>query len=299
MKYQFIEQNKQEFPIVVMCRVLGVSESGFYAWRKRPESPHARKDADLTTQIQALFVHARGLYGSPRIFADLKDLGVRTSRKRVARLMRANGLDARRKPWSPMTTKSNPKHSFAPNLLQQDFTASRPNAKWTGDITYVPTREGWLYLAVMLDVFSRRVIGWAMSSRCDELLVETAFNMAVARRKPRPGLLHHTDRGSQYTSQAYQQLLSQVEITVSMSGKGNCYDNAMTESFFGTVKDECVHRTVFPTREDARRSLFEYLEVFYNRQRRHSSLEYLSPVQFEQRWEFTASPMASMPEHKG
>jgi transposase InsO family protein len=299
MKYQFIEQYKQEFPIVVMCRVLGVSESGFYAWRKRPESSHARKDAELTTQIQALFVHARGLYGSPRIFADLCDLGVKCSRRRVARLMRENGLDARRKPFHPVTTKSNPKHSFAPNLLQQDFTASRPNAKWTGDITYVPTGEGWLYLAVMLDVFSRRVIGWAMSTRCDELLVETALNMALARRQPGPGLLHHTDRGSQYTSQTYQRVLEHVQITVSMSGKGNCYDNAVTESFFGTVKDECVHRTVFPTREDARRSLFEYLEVFYNRQRRHASLGYLSPVSFEQQWEFTASPMTSMPESKG
>src|SRR5258708_1471803 len=171
-----------------------------------------------------------------------------------------NGMDARRKPFHPVTTKSNPKHAVAPNLLGQDFTAERPNEKWTGDITYIPTAQGWLYLAVMLDEFSRRVIGWAMSARCDELLVETALHMALARRRPQAGLLHHTDRGSQYTSRAYREVLEQVEIIVSMSGKGNCYDNAVTESFFGSVKDECVHRTVYRSQEEARQSLFEFLE---------------------------------------
>ena len=292
MKYQFIEQYKQEFPVAVMCRVLDVSESGYYAWRKRPQSQHTREDARLTTQIQDLFVARRGVYGSPRIHADLKALGWRTSRKRVARLMQENGMDARRKPFHPITTRSNPKHAVAPNLLQQDFTAERPNEKWTGDITYIPTAQGWLYLAVILDVFSRRVIGWAMSARCDELLVETALRMALARRRPKAGLLHHTDRGSQYTSRAYQQVLAQVEIKVSMSGKGNCYDNAVTESFFGTVKDECVHRTLYHSHDEARQSLFEYLEVFYNRQRRHSSLGYLSPAVFEQQWELRAKNLA-------
>jgi len=292
MKYQFIEQYKQEFPIVVMCRVLAVSESGFYDWRKRPQSQHKREDARLTTQIQEVFVAYRGVYGSPRIHAELRDQGWRCSRKRIARLMQENGMDARRKPFRPVTTKSNPKHAVAPNLLQQDFTAERPNEKWTGDITYVPTAQGWLYLAVILDVFSRRVIGWAMSSRCDELLVETALRMALARRRPGAGLLHHTDRGSQYTSRAYQQVLEEVEITVSMSGKGNCYDNALTESFFGSVKDECVHRAVYHSHGEARQSLFEFLEVFYNRQRRHSSLGYLSPVAFEQQWELRAKNLA-------
>jgi putative transposase len=292
MKYQFIEQYKQEFPVAVMCRVLDVSESGYYAWRKRPQSQHTREDARLTTQIQDLFVARRGVYGSPRIHADLKALGWRTSRKRVARLMQENGMDARRKPFHPITTRSNPKHAVAPNLLQQDFTAERPNEKWTGDITSIPTAQGWLYLAVILDVFSRRVIGWAMSARCDELLVETALRMALARRRPEAGLLHHTDRGSQYTSRAYQQVLEQVEIKVSMSGKGNCYDNAVTESFFGTVKDECVHRTLYHSHDEARQSLFEYLEVFYNRQRRHSSLGYLSPAVFEQQWELRAKNLA-------
>lgn len=278
--------------MVVMCRVLGVSESGYYAWRKRPQSQRKQEDARLTTQIQSVFVTFRGVYGSPRIHAELRDQGWRCSRKRIARLMQENGMDARRKPFRPVTTKSNPTHAVAPNLLGRDFTAQRPNEKWTGDITYVPTVQGWLYLAVMLDVFSRRVIGWAMSSRCDELLVEMALRMALARRHPGAGLLHHTDRGSQYTSRAYQHVLEQVEITVSMSGKGNCYDNAVTESFFGSVKDECVHRTVYHSHDEARQSLFEYLEIFYNRQRRHSSLGYLSPAAFEQQWELSAKNLA-------
>jgi putative transposase len=297
MKYQFIDHYKQEFPIVSMCRVLSVSESGYYAWRKRPESQRTREDARLTTHIQQVFVSFRGVYGSPRIHAELQEQGWRCSRKRIARLMKENGMDARRKPFHPVTTRSNPRHPVAPNLLQQDFTASWPNEKWTGDITYIPTWEGWLYLAVMLDVFSRRVIGWAMSERCDEVLVETALRMALARRRPGAGLLHHTDRGSQYTSRAYCQVLEQVEITMSMSGKGNCYDNAMTESFFGSVKDECVHRTVYRSHEEARQSLFEYLEIFYNRQRRHSSLGYLSPLAFEQQWERASeNPAVFLPD---
>jgi putative transposase len=284
MKYQFIEQHKQMFPIAMMCRVLEVSESGYYAWRKRPLSQRKREDAHLTAHMQQVFGDYRGVYGSPRIHAERTDQGWHCSRKRVARLMREQGMDARRKPFHPLTTKQNPKNPVAPNLFQQEFTASRPNEKWTGDITYIPTDEGWLYLAVLLDVFSRRVIGWAMSNRCDEMLVETALRMALTKRKRKGDLLHHTDRGSQYTSRAYRQMLEHIDITVSMSGKGNCYDNAVTESFFGTVKDECVYRTIYASREEARRSLFEYLEVFYNRKRRHSSLGDVSPVVYEQRW---------------
>lgn len=293
MKYQFIEQYKQEFPVAVMCRVLEVSESGYYAWRKRPLSQRKREDAHLTIQIQQMFVEYRGVYGSPRIHAELQDQGWHCSRKRVARLMREQGMDARRKPFHPITTTQNSRNLVEPNLLQQNFTASRPNEKWTGDITYIPTSEGWLYLAVLLDVFSRRVIGWAMSSHCDELLVETALRMALTKRKPKGDLLHHTDRGSQYTSRAYRQMLEQIEITVSMSGKGNCYDNAITESFFGTVKDECVYRAVYRSREEARRSLFDYVEIFYKRKRRHSSLGYVSPVAYEENWwAETAEPSA-------
>jgi putative transposase len=288
MKYQFIDRHKQEFPVVVMCRVLGVSESGFYAWRKRPVCQRKREDAHLAAHIQQIFVSRRGVYGSPRIHAELKEQGWRCSRKRIARLMQENGMSAKRKRRHPITIKSHPGYAVAPNLLQQDFTAERPNQKWTGDITYIPTAEGWLYLAVVLDLYSRLVVGWSMSAHCDELLAETALRMALARRCPQAGLLHHTDRGSQYTSHAYCQVLEQAEIVMSMSGKGNCYDNAATESFFGSLKDECVHRTSYQSREEARQSLFEYLEVFYNRQRRHSSLGYLSPWAFEQRWEVTA-----------
>jgi putative transposase len=230
MKYQFIDHHKQEFLVVVMCRVLDVSESGYYAWHKRPICRRKREDAQLTAHIQQVFVSRRGVYGSPRVHAELKEQGWRCSRKRIARLMQENGMNAKRKRRHPVTTKSHPGHAVALNLLNQEFTAERPNQKWTGDITYIATAEGWLYLAVILDLYSRLVVGWAMSAYCDEPLVEMALRMALARRRPVAGLLHHTDRGSQYTSHAYHQLLEQSEIVVSMSGKGNCYDNAATES---------------------------------------------------------------------
>jgi putative transposase len=256
-----------------------------------------REDAQRSAHIQHLFVARRGVYGSPRIHAELKEQGWRCSRKRIARLMLENGMSAKRKRRHPVTTRSNPGHAVAPNLLQQDFTAARPNQKWAGDITYIPTAEGWLYLAVILDMYSRLVVGWSMSAHCDELLVEMALHMALARRRPAAGLLHHTDRGSQYTSRAYRQVLEQAEIVVSMSGKGNCYDNAAAESFFGSLKDECVHRTYYQSHEEAQQSLFEYLEVFYNRQRRHSSLGYLSPLAFEQQWEEAAeNPAVFLPD---
>ena len=204
------------------------------------------------------------------------------SRKRVARLMRERGLSACRRQYRTTTTKSEPGARVAPNLLDQDFTATRPNEKWTGDITAVWTYEGWLYLAVVLDLFSRRVIGWAMAVTQDERLIETAFRMALSGRHPSAGLLFHSDRGSQYTSDVYRAILAEASVTVSMSRTGNCYDNAVTESFFGTLKGECVERACFQTREQARQSIFEYLECFYNRVRRHSSLGYDSPVAFEQ-----------------
>lgn len=222
------------------------------------------------------------MYGSPRIQAELRDQGIRSSRKRVARLMREQALSARRRHHRTITTKSEPGARVAPNVLDQDFTASRLNEKWTGDITAIWTYEGWLYLAVVLDLFSRRVIGWAMAAIQDETLIETALRMALLGRQPSPGLLFHSDRGSQYTSDAYRAVLAQATITVSMSRTGNCYDNAVTESFFGTLKGECVERTCFQTRREARQTIFEYVECFYNRIRRHSSLGYLSPVAYEQ-----------------
>jgi putative transposase len=282
MKYQFIEQHKHEFPIVVMCQVLGVSESGFYAWRKRPASQRTREDAQLTQEIRQVFVTHQGRYGSPRIHRELKDHGRRTSRKRVARLMGEAALTALRKRRRVLTTRRDASHPVAPNVLNRDFTAPEPNTKWVTDITYIPTTQGWLYLAVILDLYSRIVVGWSMSNNCDEALAENALNMAVSRRCPKAGFLHHSDRGCQYTSQAYQKRLEQVGAVVSMSRKGNCWDNAAMESFFGSLKEECVGNQVYCSHEQARQALFEYLEIYYNRQRRHSTLGYVSPLVYEQ-----------------
>jgi len=222
------------------------------------------------------------VYGSPRVHAELQAQGIKCARKRVARLMRELELAARRRRHRSRTTRSDPSARVAPNRLDRDFTATRPNEKWTGDITAIWTYEGWLYLAAVLDLFSRRVVGWAMAASADEMLVETALRMALLQRRPQAGLLHHTDRGCQYTSTAYQALLVEMSVTVSMSRKGNCWDNTVTESFFGTLKGECVDLSCFQTRTEARQAVFEYVECFYKRVRRHSSLEYVSPVAFEQ-----------------
>jgi putative transposase len=283
MIYQFIEQYKQEFPVVVMCRVLGVSESGFYAWCKRPASQHQREDARIAQEIRQVFVMHQGRYGSPRIHRELRDQGQSISRKRVARLMREAEMSARRKRHRVVTTKRDITHPVAPNLLNREFTAKEPNKKWVTDITYISTQQGWLYLAVILDLYSRMVVGWSMSSNCDERLVERALHQALARRRPRVGLLHHSDRGSQYTSRAYQLHLEQFGIESSMSRKGNCWDNAAMESFFSTLKEECVGSTFYSSHDEARLALFTYLEVYYNRIRRHSTLGYVSPLVYEQK----------------
>lgn len=283
MKYRFIEEHRHEFTIVVMCHVLSVSESGFYAWRKRPTCRRKREDAHLTQEIQQVFETHHGRYGSPRIYRDLRDEGIRCSRKRVARLMRAKELSARSKRRKVITTKRDKMHPVAPNILNRDFHAEESDKKWVTDITYIPTKQGWLYLAVILDLYSRMVVGWSMSGSCDEKLVEHALEQALARRRPKAGLLHHSDRGSQYTSQAYRTCLEQAGINVSMSRKGNCWDNAAMESFFGTVKDECVGSTVYSSHDEARLELFTYMEVYYNRVRRHSTLGYVSPLNYEQK----------------
>jgi putative transposase len=282
MKYQFIEHHKREFPIVLMCNVLGVWESGFYAWRKRPTCQRQREEARRTFEIRQVFAGHQGRYGSPRIHRELQDQGRSTSRKRVARLMREADMSARRKQRRGSTSRRDLSHAVAPNVLNREFTANEPNQKWVTDITYIPTAQNWLYLAVLLDVYSRAVVGWSMSACCDEALVESALKMAVARRRPQAGLLQHSDRGCQYTSHAYRRQLEVLGIVVSMSRKGNCWDTALMESFFGSLKEEWVASTVYLTHEQARRSLFEYLEVYYNRQRRHSSLGYVSPFTSEQ-----------------
>jgi len=283
MKYQFIEQHEQEFPVVVMCNVLGVSESGFYAWRKRSASQRRREDAQLTREIEQVFDQHQGRYGSPRIYRELKDQGRKISRKRVARLMREAELSASRKRSRALTTKRDTTHPVAPNILNREFTATVPNTKWVTDITSIPTVTGWLYLAVILDLYSRAVVGWSMSKTCDEALAEKALHMAVARRRPKAGLIHHSDRGCQYTSQAYRCQLEYIGAVVSMSRKGNCWDNAAMESFFGSLKEECVGNTVYASHEGARLALFIYLEVYYNRIRRHSTLGYVSPLVYEQK----------------
>jgi transposase InsO family protein len=266
-----------------MCKVLEVSVSGYYASRKRPVSAHQREDARLAAEIQTIFQENRQVYGSPRIHAALRARGIRCGRKRVVRLMQALGLQAKRhRLHKPTTTSSDPTAHFAPNLLNRDFTAPGPNTRWVTDITAIPTDEGWLYLAVMLDLFSRMVVGWAMDTSENEHLVTLALQMALARRHPQAGLLHHSDRGSEYTSLGYQALLSALGVEVSMSRTANCYDNAVMESFFDTLKSECVERTHFASRAQARTAIFEYLECFYNPVRLHSTLLYVSPLAFEQ-----------------
>jgi transposase InsO family protein len=285
MKYQFIWEHLEEFPVSRMCQALKVAQSGYYKWARQrrgsTHSPRGEADKVLTERIEKVFVDARKLYGSPRVHAALKAAGVNCSRKRVARLMRAKGLTPRLKKHKTRTTDSQHNDLVAPNKLNREFEAAAPNRKWAGDITGIWTSEGWLYLAVLLDIYSRMVVGWAMAAQRDGKLVEEALNMALLKRHPQAGLLHHSDRGSQYTSLSYRARLEEIGIEISMSRKGDCYDNALVESFNGTLKSECVNRQNFATRAQAKSVIFEYLEVFYNRQRLHSSLGYVAPEVFE------------------
>jgi transposase InsO family protein len=287
MRYAIIAAERGALPVRRACGVLRVSVSGYYAWLASRDQVTARAQADASTleQIRAVFSESRGTYGSPRVTAALRQRGVMCNRKRVARLMQAAQLVARaRGRRKALMTDSRHSLPIAPNQLQQAFAAQRPNQKWLADITYVATAEGWLYLALVLDVFSRKIVGWAMDNRCNGLLVEQALRMALTVRRPVAGqLLHHSDRGSQYASLRYQQLLAAHGIQVSMSRKGNPYDNALLESCIGTFKTECADQ-VFASRQLARTLIFEYLEGWYNRRRLHSALGYLSPEQFEHRF---------------
>lgn len=282
MRYQFIENHREKFPVRRMCNILVVSPSGYYAWRKRPDSKLKMANEKLTEKIEEIHAEFEGKYGSPRIYQELQEKKIPCSENRVARLMRKIGLRAKHKRPFRVTTKANPAHPVAPNLLGRTFTAEKPNQKWTSDITYIRTKEGWLYLAVVLDLFSRRIVGWAMSKRITSDLVINALAMAIEQRKPDAGLLHHSDRGSQYTGKPYRKLLAANQMLVSMSGKGDCWDNAPTESFFSTLKREQVHHKYYATRELARTDIFFYIEAFYNRKRRHSTLGYLNPMAFEE-----------------
>jgi putative transposase len=282
MSYQFIAEHRHEDAITTMCRVLSVSVSGYYAWCKREPSRHRREDAHLAERVKTAFQANRGVYGSPRVHAELQAQGISCGRKRVARLMREQGLAARRPRHRTITTHSDPDAQVAPNLLHRDFHADEPDTKWVADTTSIWTAEGWLYLAVVLDLFSRLVVGWSMAATQDVSLVIQALHMALARRHPARGLLHHSDRGSTYTSQSYQARLRQEGMVASMSRTADCYDNAAMESFFHSFKGECLDRESFQTRAPARSATFEYIETFYNRKRSHSTLQYLSPLAYEQ-----------------
>ena len=281
MKFQFITQHQGVFPIRCMCETLEVSPSGYYAWRNRPECRRKREDRRLVLEIKAIHMENRGAYGSPRIHAELKARQMRHGKKRVARLMRENGIRAKQKKKFRATTDSNHTYPVAPNLLLRNFEADMPDRKWLADITYIPTREGWLYLAAIMDLFSRPIVGWSMSRRMTKELVLKALAMAVEHRRPGPGLIHHSDRGSQYACGDYQQALRSHGMICSMSRKGDCWDNAPMESFFHTLKTELVHHRDYQTRNQAKADIFEYIEVFYNRSRRHSALGYMTPAQYE------------------
>ena len=281
MRFQLIDAAKEEFPVQRLCQVLGVSPSGYFAWRSRPAGCRQREDLVLLAHIRSAFARSNGTYGSPRVTRELQDEGLEVGRRRTARLMRENGLKARQKRRFKRTTDSHHAFPVAPNLLEQDFSAERPNQKWAADISYVWTNEGWLYLAVVLDLFARRVVGWAVSDRLHQELALEALRKALAIRRPGQGLTHHADRGSQYCSTAYQAALKKHGIRISMSGKGNCFDNAVVETFFKSLKSELVWRTVFQTRAEAKEAIGRYIDGFYNPIRRHSTLDYLSRVQFE------------------
>ena len=281
MKFAFIHIHRRQFPVRRLCQVLEVSPSGYYAWRKRPSSRRERDNQQLLEKIRLIHAKSGKTYGSPRVHAQLRKQGVRCSRKRVARLMRRHEIWAELPKKRVRTTQSEHGLPVAANVLKQDFSAQRPNEKWVSDLTYIPTQEGWLYLAAVLDLFSRKIVGWAMDEQMTSELVLRALRMALKQRKPQEAVLHHSDRGSQYASGDYQGLLAAYQIQASMSAVGNCYDNAVMESFFATLKTELVHRETFATRAQARQALFAYIEGFYNRERLHSSLNYQSPLEFE------------------
>jgi putative transposase len=282
-RYRCIAAEKASYPLALLCRVLGVARAGYYAWCCRGLSARARANATLTAALVQLHAASRQTYGAPRLHADLAAAGQRVGKKRVARLLQLAGLHGvSRRRATPRTTITDPAAAVAPNVLQRQFSANAPNHRWVGDITYLPTGEGWLYLACLVDLYSRRVVGWALADHLRTELALEALHLALGQRRPVAGeLVHHTDRGCQYTAQAYRAILAEHGITASMSRVGNCYDNALAESFNATIKGELVARAHWATRQEARTAVFEWITVFYNRQRRHSSLGYRTPVEFE------------------
>ena len=281
MKFSLIHAEKAFFPIAALCRLLGVTRQGYYAFVKRQASARLEREAAFCARIREVHLGSQKRYGSPRVLRELRREGVRTSKRRVERAMRGMGLRARMPRCFRVTTAADPKNAVEPNVLSRDFTAKRPNERWVTDITYVRTDEGWCYLATILDLFSRSVVGWALDTTLSTTLPLRALDMAVGRRRPAAGLLHHSDRGCQYTSADYRSALQELGVVVSMSRKGNCWDNAVAESFFSTLKTELVHCQPWANRLQLRAALFEYIEIFYNRRRLHSSLGYRTPAEAE------------------
>jgi putative transposase len=281
MKFAFIAEDEVAFPVAVLCRVLDVSPSGYYAWAGRPASPRAHRDRELGARVRAAHAASKGRYGSPRVHAELRANGEKVGRKRVARLMKAANLAGRKRRKFRSTTDSNHAYPIAPNVLDRDFTATAPNEAWVTDITSIWTREGWLYLAAILDLFSRRVVGWATSANVDRHLALAALAMALRERRPREGLVHHSDRGSTYASGEYRSALDAHGLECSMSRKGDCWDNAVAESFFASLKREVEEIDEVGSRAQGNALIAEYIDRFYNLQRRHSTIAYRSPIEFE------------------
>jgi transposase InsO family protein len=283
VKFAFIAAEKATWPVEVLCSVLGVSRSGFYAWVGRPPAPRTLEDAELVVGIRAAHEAGRRAYGSPRVHRVLRSQGKRVGKKRIERLMRREGIAAKPRKKFCVTTDSRHEDPIAPNLLERAFHVAEPNTAWVTDVTYVPTHEGWLYLAAILDLYARRVVGWAMSRTNDRWLALDALARATAARKPAPGIIHHSDRGSVYASKDYRDALKRMGAVASMSGKGDCWDNAVAESFFATIKGEMIDGRDFQTREEATWAIDNYIDVFYNTVRLHSTIGYVSPIAFELR----------------
>lgn len=284
MRYAFVEQHRDSYPLQRLCAAVQVSDSGFASWQGGEGPTKWLSDRALLERIREIHEETKAAYGSPRIYQELKACGIPAGKGRVERLMRQNGLRGRHKRRFKATTDSKHALPVSPNRLQQNFETERPDQVWTADITYLATGEGWLYLAIVLDLYSRQIVGWAMRERMTKDLVIDALRMAWFRRRPRPGLIHHSDRGSQYCSHEFQKQLAEYGMLASMSRKGNCWDNAPSESFFNSLKNERVHGTRYETRDAARADVFEYIEVFYNRLRRHTALGGISPVSCYEAW---------------
>lgn len=280
MKYQFIDKYRSVYRVEKMCRMLDICRSSYYTWKNRSKSLREKENESLVFRIKLVHGKSRRIYGSPRITAELRANGLRCGKNRVARLMREHGIAAKTRRRFKITTDSKHTLPIAENILDQEFAMDAPNKTWAGDITYIWTQQGWMYLAVVLDLFNREIVGWSMRKRITKDIVIEAFTMAIKRKRPQAGLVFHSDRGSQYASHDFRRLLEKYGVIQSMSGKGNCYDNAVTESFFHTLKTELVYFELYRTRSEARQSIFEYIEIFYNRIRRHSFLGYVSPVDF-------------------